>query len=89
MLVVPTNIIHDQPLAMMEQENPTEHVCLALVAYEFWMTARITDCNPKMVIFEAAIVRHSWLRAGEYKDTGLTVPANLILRECGPALRPI
>ncbi len=89
MLIVLAKVIYDQSFAVVEQEHPTEHVALALITHKLRVAAWITDRNSKVVISYAEIISDAGLRPSEDEDTGLSIMAHFVFRECHSAFRPI
>ncbi len=65
MLIVPTDIIDNQPFGVVEQENAAQHVFFTQIPHQFRTTARITDRDAEMVIPDTAIIGHSRLSTRE------------------------
>lgn len=81
-LIVPTDIIDDQPLGVLEQENAAQHVVFTYIPYEFRTTARIPDRDAKMVILNTAIIGHSRLSTGKHENARLPIAAHFVVGEC-------
>ena len=74
---------------MMEQQHATQPIVGASIAHELGMPSGIANRNSEMMVGPADVVRYPWLRAGEDKNAGFAIRANLIVNKYGAAFRPI
>ena len=67
-LVVPTGVVEQERLRMVEQEDPAEHVAVTDVAHTFRMAAGISHGQAEMMIPITLVLRHTRLCARKHKN---------------------
>ena len=67
-LIVPTGIVEQERLCMVEQKDPTEHVAVADVAHTFRMAAGISHRQAKMMIPITLVLGHTRLCSRKDKN---------------------